>query len=112
MSNIEPLTFETFESLVIPQKREPTELGYHGMLLYQSNGMNGEAGEVGNEVKKLVRDRRKDDSWDKIVGECGDTLFYMQRLLRMNSLGVEDAARALMYKLDVMRREREARRTD
>lgn len=104
---IQPMTFQTFERLVIPQKREPDELGHYGLMLYQSNGMSGEAGEVGNEVKKVVRDGIREDSWLKITDECGDTLFYMQRLLQMKGLGVEDAARALLGKLDKMRRDRE-----
>lgn len=96
------MLFTEWERLVIPQKREPTELGRNGLILFQATGLAGEAGEVANEAKKLARDGLKVDSWTKIVDECGDNLFYMQRLLQLGSLGVEDAAKALLRKLDGM----------
>lgn len=76
------MLFAEWERLVIPQKREPTELGRNGLILFQATGLAGEAGEVANEAKKLARDGLKVDSWTKIVDECGDNLFYMQRLLQ------------------------------
>jgi NTP pyrophosphatase (non-canonical NTP hydrolase) len=98
------MTFEDWEALVIPTKREPEELGELGLLLYQSNGMAGEAGEVSNEVKKLVRSGDNGGRADEvIVEECGDVLFYMSRLLKQRGLRVEDAAHALLNKLENMK---------
>jgi NTP pyrophosphatase (non-canonical NTP hydrolase) len=97
------MTFEDWEALVIPTKREPEELGELGLLLYQSNGMAGEAGEVSNEVKKLVRDGDSPYSDAAILKECGDVLFYMSRLLKLRGLRVEDAAHALLNKLEDMK---------
>lgn len=98
------MTFEEFEKQIIPAKREPTEIGYAGMMLYQSNGMAGEAGEAANEVKKLIRAGDPvGGSFDAVVEECGDQLFYMSRLLKMRGYRIEDAARALLAKLNGMR---------
>jgi phosphoribosyl-ATP pyrophosphohydrolase len=97
------MTFQEFDRQVVPKKREPDELGAPGLLLYQSNGMAGEAGEVANEVKKLVRDGNYDGySDERILKECGDVLFYMARLLKLRGLTVEDAAHALLNKLEAM----------
>jgi NTP pyrophosphatase (non-canonical NTP hydrolase) len=96
------MTFEEFEARVVPMKREPEELGEAGMLLYQSNGMAGEAGEVANEVKKLVRDGDNGGHADEVIKEeVGDTLFYAIRLLKRRGMTLEDAAEALLQKLEL-----------
>ena len=62
---------------------------YPGMLLYPALGLAGEAGEVVEKVKKLVRDDEMplDEGFDTreidaekrlaIARECGDVLFYL-----------------------------------
>lgn len=65
--------------------------------------MAGEAGEVANEVKKLVRSGDDGGRADEVIAEeCGDVLFYMSRLLKQRGLCVEDAAHALLEKLSNM----------
>lgn len=93
------LTFEDWEKRVTPRKREP-ELNRQGMILYQSNGMCGEAGEVANNAKKIVRDGETAERVEAVLDECGDTLFYMKRLLAKFGCTVQDAAEALVQKLD------------
>lgn len=96
------MTLVEFDSRIIPAKYEPHHLGREGILLYQSNGMAGEAGEVANEAKKMVRNREMDspEREANLVDECGDVLFYMSRLLRTRGKTLEDAANALLTKLD------------
>jgi len=62
---------------------------YPGMLLYPALGLAGEAGEVVEKVKKLIRDDEMplDEFFDTreidaekrlaIARECGDVLFYL-----------------------------------
>ena len=62
---------------------------YPGMLLYPALGLAGEAGEVVEKVKKLIRDDEMplDEGFDTreidaekrlaIARECGDVLFYL-----------------------------------
>lgn len=96
------LTIAEFHDSIRPVKGEP-DLDEGGMLLYQSNAMCGEAGEVANNVKKIVRDGLDLD--DEVLIECGDVLFYMSRLLKRRGFTLEDAAQALLDKLDSQRRE-------
>lgn len=96
------LTIFEFHNSINPVKGEP-DLDEGGMLLYQSNALCGEAGEVANNVKKIVRDGRDLDG--EVVIECGDVLFYMSRLLKMRGFTLEDAAQALLDKLEAQRRE-------
>ena len=52
-------------------------------ILYPALGLAGEAGEVANKVKKLVRDgpdNRPEDWRDQIASEIGDVLWYCAAL--------------------------------
>lgn len=49
-------------------------------LTYLSLGLNGEAGEVAELVKKLIRDGVEIGLSDKIEKELGDVLYYLARL--------------------------------
>ena len=52
-------------------------------VLYPALGMAGEAGEVANKVKKLVRDglEKQPDDWrQQIASEIGDVLWYCAAL--------------------------------
>ena len=52
-------------------------------ILYPALGLAGEAGEVANKVKKLIRDGpegRPDDWREQIASEIGDVLWYAAAL--------------------------------
>lgn len=95
-----PLTFAEFHKWALPVKKEPDNNG----VLYQSNAMCGEAGEVANVVKKMERDGCTLELDAKMVKECGDVLFYMRQLLERRGFTMQDAAEALLHKLDALKR--------
>lgn len=95
------MNFVAFETKIGPVKGEPPLSG-DAMLLYQANALAGEAGEVCDAVKKIVRDGASDA---EVLAECGDVLFYMRRLLVLRGYSIEDAAEALLLKLERQRRE-------
>jgi len=54
-------------------------------ILYPALGMAGEAGEVANKVKKIIRDgidKQPDDWREQIAAEIGDVLWYCAALAR------------------------------
>lgn len=61
-----------------------------GALSYVALGLAGEAGEIANKVKKVLRDDNgilNLEKRDKIIAELGDVFWYMARLC--DELGVE-----------------------
>ena len=64
----------TRSTAVYPKERE---------LEYLALGLTGEAGEVANKVKKVIRDESGEASFDtrmKIIDEVSDCLWYLTRL--------------------------------
>lgn len=58
-------------------------------ILYPALGMAGEAGEVANKVKKIIRDGPENmpDDWkDQLASEIGDVLWYCAALA--NDIGM------------------------
>lgn len=71
-------------------------------LSYLALGLNGEAGEVADKVKRILRDR--DDGADPITAESiayelGDVLWYLARLADALGFGLSEIAVANQYKL-------------
>ena len=64
-------------------------------LLHRSLGLNGEAGEIANVIKKIVRDKDgKPDVSDleKITEKLGDTLYYLAVLAEYFSKSLDEIA--------------------
>ena len=65
-------------------------------------GLVGEAGEVADKIKKLVRDNKDAVCTpnEQIMDECGDTLFYLTALANIYGFGLSDLIIRNMAKLD------------
>ena len=71
-------------------------------ILYPTLGLCGEAGEVADKVKKVLRDRGGDfgpDVRDDLRLELGDVLWYVAQLATELGLDLEDVAGANLAKL-------------
>jgi len=72
-------------------------------LVYVALGLTGEAGEVANVVKKMIRD---DNGWlmqekhDKLVAELGDVMWYAARLCAELGTTLEDVMQQNHDKLE------------
>jgi len=76
----------------------PTVVGLPG--LYPALGLNGEAGEVAEKIKKFWRDRGSfADTKAAIRKELGDVLWYVSEVAREWGLELEDVAAANLEKL-------------
>lgn len=71
-------------------------------LTYVALGLAGEAGEVGNALKKTLRDDRAKVTTErraKIIGEMGDVLWYLARLATHLNVELSEVARQNVAKL-------------
>ena len=67
-------------------------------IYYMTLGLTGEAGEVANKVKKVMRDGKALDL-DDIKKELGDVLWYIAGLCTVTGIPLEEVARANLEKL-------------
>ena len=66
-------------------------------ILYPTLGLAGEAGEVANKVKKIVRDGKLDK--EGIASELGDCLWYIAAVCRDLGINMGDVAADNLAKL-------------
>ena len=66
-------------------------------ITYPALGLAGEAGEVANKVKKIIRDGKLDKS--ALGAEIGDCLWYIAALCRDLNLDLGEIAKANLEKL-------------
>jgi len=66
-------------------------------ITYPALGLAGEAGEVANKVKKIIRDGKLDKA--ALKGEIGDCLWYIAALCRDLNVDLGDIAKANLEKL-------------
>ena len=66
-------------------------------ILYPALGLAGEAGEVANKVKKMLRDNTFDRN--EIAAEIGDVLWYIAALSRDLNIDMHDLAMNNLEKL-------------
>lgn len=84
---------KALETAVYPQ-------GYK--VIYPALGMNGEAGEVADKVKKIIRDNGGEmtpESKEALAKECGDVLWYVAVFASDLGYTLEDIARMNYEKL-------------
>jgi len=71
-------------------------------IVYPALGMNGEAGEVAEKVKKILRDQDgvwNDQNQQQIKKEIGDVLWYCAALAEEFHLELDDIAKTNIEKL-------------
>ena len=71
-------------------------------IVYPTLGLTGEAGEVADKVKKVIRDSNREFSPEKrleIVKEIGDVLWYCATLSRDLGYDLDEVARMNVEKL-------------
>jgi len=72
-------------------------------VIYPTLGLVGEAGEVADKVKKILRDKKglfDKESKDAIKFELGDVLWYISQLSSELGYELEDVANANLQKLN------------
>lgn len=67
-------------------------------IFYMTMGMTGEAGEIANKVKKVMRDGKQLDIED-IKHELGDVLWYVASFATVLGIDLEEVAQANIEKL-------------
>ncbi len=76
--------------------------GMVGGILYVSLGLSGEAGEVSNKVKKILRDDKRaltDTRRAEIINELGDTLWYIAMMATELHVTLDEVAKINVAKL-------------
>ena len=71
-------------------------------LSYLALGLTGEAGEVANKVKKLIRDGDLDTA--TIIDELGDVMWYVAMLCDYFKVDLKYVANLNLYKLNNRKR--------
>ena len=75
----------------------PSKLG----IYYTTLGLTGEAGEVAEKIKKMIRDNTPlDDCQTPVMNELGDVLWYVANLAHEMGLTLEEIAEANILKLE------------
>lgn len=75
---------------------------YPQPIIYPTLGLTGEAGEVSDKVKKVIRDNNSvftEDRKKEIAKEVGDVLWYIATLSHDIGYKLEDIAKMNYYKL-------------
>tara|TARA_R100000315_G_C5193556_1_gene113078 strand:+ start:340 stop:663 length:324 start_codon:yes stop_codon:yes gene_type:complete len=89
-------TMDEYQELALSTALYPKELG----LYYTALGLAGEAGEVAEKVKKLIRDNISiEDCQIDIMNELGDVLWYIATCAYEFNLTLEEIAENNVLKL-------------
>lgn len=79
--------------------------GNNNAIAYTILGLSGEAGELSNTFKKVLRDGDRTTKIESLRYELGDVLWYVANLAAELGMSLEDVARCNLDKL----RDRQAR---
>jgi NTP pyrophosphatase (non-canonical NTP hydrolase) len=83
-------------------RRTATYPGAGDNIVYPTLGLAGEAGEVAEKVKKLLRDDdgvMSDERREALAGELGDVLWYVAQVATEAGLDLEELAQGNLDKL-------------
>lgn len=73
-------------------------------LSYLTLGLTGEAGEIANKVKKILRDdggSLTKEKTEKLLEECGDVMWYLAQLVEYLGSDMETVAKENLEKLQI-----------
>lgn len=87
------MTLSSYQKVAASTAIYPTQ---HA-IIYPALGLAGEAGEVANKVKKIIRDGKLDKA--ALGAEIGDCLWYIASLCRDLNLDLGEIAKANLEKL-------------
>ena len=93
-------TFDEYQKLTSTTAVYPKEIQL--ALSYLALGLTGEAGEVANKVKKIIRDHNgkvSSEIREKIIDEIGDVLWYAAQLAEILEAGLSEIAGKNIEKL-------------
>ena len=79
------------------QRSAATTAIYTDKVVYPALGLVGEAGEVANKVKKIIRDGKMDKA--ALAAEIGDCLWYIAALCRDLNVDMGEVAKSNLDKL-------------
>ena len=93
------LTFDVYQMRAMETAVYPVE----SEVVYPALGLNGEAGEVAEKVKKIIRDKNGDfsdyDDRMEIILELGDCLWYIAAIATNLGVTLDDVAYRNLEKL-------------
>lgn len=98
----EQLTFKQYQNDAIQTLMYPGSKELLG-LLYTVLGLNGEAGELAEKLKKILRDKGGELSEEdraEVTKELGDVLWYVTGIAYELDIPLEEVARKNIYKLN------------
>ena len=93
------MDFEEYQKLSGSYTEIP---GTDNVFMYSVLGLNGEAGEVAEIVKKMIRDKGKqlsEEDRQHLLKELGDILWYLSKVASKLEFSLEDVAKANLLKL-------------
>lgn len=80
-------------------------------LAHRSLGVAGEAGELANVIKKIIRDKNGQaapEDISKIIEKLGDTLYYIAVLADYYDISLEEVASKILLKSEIFRKSQQA----
>jgi NTP pyrophosphatase (non-canonical NTP hydrolase) len=92
------MTFETYEEIASSTR----DYGVGEDVIYPVLGLNGEAGEVAEKVKKVLRDKQgvySQEDKDEIEKELGDCLWYIAAISKDIGSSLYSVAQTNLYKI-------------
>ena len=95
------MTFDDYQDLALRTASKESLVNESTMLNAAALGLNGEAGEIADHVKKVMFHGHPldDDTRDKIAKELGDILWYCAMGARGIDVGLGEIARMNVEKL-------------
>ena len=94
------MSFEEYQKLSGSYTEHP---GMDDAFMYSVLGLNGEAGEVAEVIKKAIRDKGKQLSGEDrqdLLKELGDVLWYLSKIASKLEFSLEDVANANLKKME------------